>query len=99
MIKYSLFFPYFQTEDVANDIIESASLNNYPDSLTTAPPPTTTRPPSQNRFPNLQQLFSGNSNANFGLPRGQGRYAGLGKTPFFFVRPVGPMPTRTPVVA
>ncbi|XP_045198865.1 insulin-like peptide [Mercenaria mercenaria] len=92
------------TEEVANDISETELNNDFPYSLTTAPPQqrhTTPRPqptPSRvlQRLPNLQSLFSGSI---FGLPRSQGRYAGFGNSRFFFVRPVGPRPTRTPVVA
>jgi hypothetical protein len=99
----------FQTEEVANEMDETAKLNNFPNSLTTAPPQpertttksiaTTPRPvPIPIRPigpPNLRKLFTGSL---LGLPKNHGRYMGLGSR-FFFVKPVGPRPTRTPVVA
>ncbi|XP_060577898.1 uncharacterized protein LOC132735017 [Ruditapes philippinarum] len=97
------------TEEVANEMDETAKLNNFPNSLTTAPPQpertttksiaTTPRPvPIPIRPigpPNLRKLFTG---SYLGLPKNHGRYMGLGSR-FFFVKPVGPRPTRTPVVA
>lgn len=101
---------FFQTEEVAEEMDKTANLTKFPDSLTTAPPQpitttttssvaTTPKPaPIPPRPPigpfNLNRLFTGSV---FGLPRNNGRFMGLGRS-FFFVKPVGPRPTRTPVV-
>ena len=95
--KIFSFIP-FQTRELANEIINSGLRTAYPQTAPGTPAPPTTPSPNRSAPPGARILapFGGASRMR---TNGFQRTDGLLSNIFFFVRPVGPRPTRTPVAS